>query len=157
MSTRLPSRASRALLVGLLAVACAKDPAAPAPVAGIVVVQGADQSAQVGKVLPTPVILRAIDSTASVSAETRRLSRSSPIVTGASALFRSCATPPARVPRLSRRWVRRRCSSIRRRSVTSQLQPTIFVPLAPDSRTGRAREQRNRNVPSASVKRYSTS
>ncbi len=63
MSTRLPSRASRALLVGLLALACAKDPAAPAPVAGIVVVQGADQSAQVGKVLPTPVILRAIDST----------------------------------------------------------------------------------------------
>lgn len=63
MRTRLRSRAPGALLLGLLLTACAKDAAAPAPVAGIIVVQGADQSAQVGKVLPTPVILRAIDST----------------------------------------------------------------------------------------------
>lgn len=63
MSTRLRSRASGALLLALALTACAKDAAAPAPVAGIVVVQGADQSAQVGKVLPTPVILRAVDST----------------------------------------------------------------------------------------------
>ncbi len=63
MSTPLLSRASLALVLGLLAAGCAKDAAAPAPVAAIIVVQGADQSAQVGKALPTPVILRAIDST----------------------------------------------------------------------------------------------
>ncbi|MBK7906095.1 MAG: hypothetical protein IPJ78_05955 [Gemmatimonadetes bacterium] len=63
MRTRLLSRAPGALLLGLILTACAKDAAAPAPVAGIIVVQGADQSAQVGKVLPTAVILRAIDST----------------------------------------------------------------------------------------------
>lgn len=53
----------RLALLGLAAASCAKDPAAPAPVAGIVVVQGADQAVQVGKVLPTPVIFRAVDST----------------------------------------------------------------------------------------------
>lgn len=63
MPTRLLSRPSLALVLGLLAAACAKDAAAPAPVAAIIVVQGADQSAQVGKALATPVILRAIDST----------------------------------------------------------------------------------------------
>lgn len=63
MPTRLLSRPPLALLLGLFAAGCAKDVAAPAPVAAIIVVQGADQSAQVGKALATPVILRAIDST----------------------------------------------------------------------------------------------
>ena len=54
-------------LVGALAIlasaACGKDVAAPAPLAGILVVQGDDQSGQVGRALPTPVVLRAVDST----------------------------------------------------------------------------------------------
>lgn len=62
MSTSLRLRLAHLVAAGLAAASCAKDPAAPAPVAGIVVVQGADQSVQVGKALPTPVILRAVDS-----------------------------------------------------------------------------------------------
>ncbi|MBX7117814.1 MAG: hypothetical protein K1X31_02320 [Gemmatimonadaceae bacterium] len=52
-----------AAAVALVLLGCAKDPAAPAPLAGLVVVQGADQSAQVGKALPVPIIVRAVDST----------------------------------------------------------------------------------------------
>ncbi len=52
-----------AALLGVAALgACKKEIAAPAPIAGIVVVQGADQAAQVGRALPVPVILRAVDS-----------------------------------------------------------------------------------------------
>jgi hypothetical protein len=63
MSIPLRLRAAQLIVLGLLAQACAKDPAAPEPLAGILVVQGADQAAQVGRVLPTQVIFRAIDST----------------------------------------------------------------------------------------------
>jgi hypothetical protein len=55
-------------LVGALATlacaACGKDAAVgPAPLAGILVVQGDNQSGQVGRELPTPIVLRAVDST----------------------------------------------------------------------------------------------
>jgi hypothetical protein len=54
-------------LVGALAIlacaACGKDAAGPAPLAGILVVQGNNQSGQVGRALPTPIVLRAVDST----------------------------------------------------------------------------------------------
>jgi hypothetical protein len=53
-------------LVGALAIlasaACGKDAAAPEPLAGILVVQGDSQSGQVGRALPTPVVLRAVGS-----------------------------------------------------------------------------------------------
>lgn len=61
-SRRLLHAALVAAVAGPVA-ACAKDPAAPAPLAGLVVVQGADQSAQVGRALPVPIIVRAVDST----------------------------------------------------------------------------------------------
>jgi hypothetical protein len=54
-------------LAGVLAIlastACGKDVAGPAPLAGILVVQGDGQSGQVGRGLPTQVVLRAVDST----------------------------------------------------------------------------------------------
>ena len=46
----------------LLSAACQK-PVEPTPIAGIVVVQGADQAGQVGRALLTPIIFRAVDST----------------------------------------------------------------------------------------------
>jgi hypothetical protein len=56
-------------LVGALAIlacaTCGKDAAGPAPLAGILVVQGNNQSGQVGRALPTKVVLRAVDSTGS--------------------------------------------------------------------------------------------
>lgn len=75
MPSSLPSRlpAIRALALALLTVAtgCAKDPGAPIPVAGIVVVQGDAQVAQAGRALPVPIVLRALDSTgAAVSGRT---------------------------------------------------------------------------------------
>lgn len=51
-----------AALLLLTGFSCTKV-AEPEPVAGIVVVQGAGQSAQVGRALPAPVIFRAVDST----------------------------------------------------------------------------------------------
>lgn len=52
-----------AALATVMAAGCKKDATAPEAVAGLVVVQGADQAAQVGRALPVPVILRAVDST----------------------------------------------------------------------------------------------
>ncbi len=67
----LTPRSSLAALVLAAVLACAKDPGAPVPVAGIVVVQGDAQTAQVGRALPTPIVLRALDSTgAAVSGRT---------------------------------------------------------------------------------------
>ncbi len=51
-----------AALAVALSLACAKDPAAPAPIAALVIVQGEGQAAQAGRALPTPIILRAVDS-----------------------------------------------------------------------------------------------
>ncbi|MCE9603098.1 MAG: hypothetical protein K8S21_12915 [Gemmatimonadetes bacterium] len=69
MPCRRSSVAAALALAALLA--CAKDPGAPVPVAGIVVVQGDAQTAQAGRALPSPIVLRALDSTgAAVSGRT---------------------------------------------------------------------------------------
>ena len=71
MPTPAPRFPLAAALVFATSLACAKDPGAPVPVAGIVVVQGDAQTAQVGRALPTPIVLRALDSTgAAVSGRT---------------------------------------------------------------------------------------
>ena len=53
-------------LVGTLAIlasaACGKVATGPAPLAGIIVVQGDNQAGQVGRALPTLVVIRAVDS-----------------------------------------------------------------------------------------------
>jgi hypothetical protein len=68
----MPTPTPLRLIIGFLgalavlgSAACAKDVAAPAPLASIVVVQGDNQSGQVGRALATPVIFRALDSTGS--------------------------------------------------------------------------------------------
>ncbi len=65
----MPTPSPLRLVVGLagalallFSAACQK-PVEPVPLAGLIVVQGADQSGQVGRALPTPIILRAVDST----------------------------------------------------------------------------------------------
>jgi len=62
-SSRLLVAVASALALLSVASGCAKDPGAPVPVAGIVVVQGDAQVAQAGRALPTPIVLRALDST----------------------------------------------------------------------------------------------
>lgn len=63
MSHPTPRFALAAALLLAVSAACAKDATAPRPVAGIVVVQGDAQTAQAGFELPTPIVLRAVDST----------------------------------------------------------------------------------------------
>ena len=60
----MQGRINAVAAVAVLAIAaCAKEAVAPAPIAGIVVVQGNNQTGQVGRALPTPVVFRAVDST----------------------------------------------------------------------------------------------
>ena len=93
---RFPLAAALALTAGL---ACGKDPGAPVPVVGIVVVQGDAQTEQVGRALPTLIVLHVLDPTgAGASAFTRTVSNTSMLIhsdcgeSGMASIIHNCIT-----------------------------------------------------------------